>query len=636
MVAFYYLTVWIMGNIKKINKKGFIIAFIFWVFIACSPKGVNNVEVEHQSNLLENITFSMDYVSVVGDVQPFNTEIVIDSLGNNKFILNVNLYTDFPSSLPKFELHIKYPRKLIFSLWSSRTWSNMSYLNLPNYSRLQSDYNIVAALTRDSRNRIAFASFDDFKSKYTQIDVKELGDSLLFSFNFFNNAVPDAEVLEYKAKILIDLSNDQFSNAIRETAQWRLDQEKHESVTKVDVSLMPVYSVWYPMDRNIPLENITYYFDSIASMGFRSILFDDGWQNVVRFEVDTSGMWDPSKINIVKEFMDRARETNMKVALWYSHPFVGANNYVFKKFDGKYLQYRTSSQPVLDIRYPEVREYLAQMYSKIAMEWGVDGIWFNFLNGFYPDEQIIVTDDKGRDYVSVRKALDSLRTLMAYEMMYQQPDISINQTYPAVGPLHSSNTKTISGFLGTTVLNDVREKMVNNRLMYGEYSPFMEVMGVHPKDKAEDVAKKFQSILYANPYLSYFSYTLPEDVRQTIKFWIQYWKSNVNYLIESDFNAYNPVQRYTTICAGNEKKQILTIYNRVEPFDFGYFNFEMADVINSSELTIISLKGKPTGKVDYISYNHKGDYHNRGTLKFKLDIASIEIPVGGYARLIVK
>ena len=625
-----------MGSIIKIMKRGLLITFVFWALYACSPKAVKEVEIVDQSNLLENIEFSMDYISVIGDVQPFNTEIVIDTLDKNKYLINLSLYTDFPSALPKFELHVKYPRNLIHSLWSSRTWSNMSYINLPNYSRLQSDYNIVAAITQDSRNRIAFATFDDFKSQYTQIDVKEMGDSLMFSFNFFNDAVPDAELLEYKARILVDLSDKQFSDAIRETSQWRLDQENHEGITKIDASLMPVYSVWYPMDRNIPLENVTYYFDSISSMGFRSILFDDGWQNVVRFEVDSSGIWDPSKITIVKEFMDRARETNMKVALWYSHPFIGANNYVFKKFDGKYLQYRTSSQPILDIRYPEVREYLAHMYSNIATEWNVDGIWFNFLNGYYPNEQIIETKDVGRDFVSVRKALDSLRTLMSYEMVYQQPDILINQSYPAVGPLHSSNTKTINGFLGTTVLNEVREKMVNNRLMYGEYSPFMEVMGIHPKDPAVDVAKKFQAILFSTPYVSYFSYTLPEEVRQTLKFWIEYWKSNAHYLLETDFRAYNPVQRYTRIIAGDEVKQILVVYNRVEPYDFGYFNFEMADVINSSDYSFVSIKGTPTGKVDYIIYNHKGVYQDRGTLKFKADIASIEIPEGGYARLIVK
>ncbi|MFA9389830.1 MAG: hypothetical protein ACERKD_08475 [Prolixibacteraceae bacterium] len=609
---------------------------IFFGIYSCSPKGIQDVNSGNDTSLNEKLEFSVNQWQIVGDVQPFNTEIKIDTLQEDVYLINVNLYTDFPSYLPKFEFHIKYPQKLIHSLWSSRTWTSSSYINIPNYSRLQSDYNIVSGLTSNSMNRITIAAYDNFKSRYSQIDIKQIPDSLIFSINFFNDAAPDAEVLEYKAQILVDLSDEQFSKSIRNTSQWRLDKDNNTSITKVDLSLQPIYSLWYPMDRNIPLENVTHYFDSIAAMGFKSVLFDDGWQNVVRFEVDKNGDWEPSNITIVKEFMEKVKEANMKVALWYSFPVVGANNYVFQRFDGHYLQYRTSSQPILDIRYPEVREYLTSMYKSIVTEWGVDGIWFNFLNGYYPDEHIIVTEDRGRDFVSVRKSLDSLRSLMEYELIGENPEMSINQSYTPVGPLHTSNTKTINGFLGTSALGQVREKLVNNRLLYGEYSPFMEIMGIHPKDPAVDVAKKFQTILFGIPYVSYFSYTLPDDIRETIAYWIKYWKLNSTYLVESEFEAYNPVLRYPVLWGGDQTKQIVIFYERVEPFDLKYFSFEEADIINSSGYDYVSLKGTPTGKIDYIIYSYKGVYLNRGTLKFKQNIATIEIPQGGFARLLVK
>lgn len=625
-----------MNKFTGIFKGGYIAVLLLAVLYACSPKATTEIEKTGNGPLIENIDFDLSMISIKGDIQPFDSEITIDTVDVNKYLINLNLYTDFPSPLPKFQLNIKYPQNMIHALWSARTWSNLSFINIPNYSRLQSDYSLVSALTSESKNRISMGTYDQFQSRFTQIDVQHIPDSLVFSFNFFNDAVPDAELLEYKTQILVDLSDKNYSNSVREISQWRLDKDEKKKVSKIDLSLQPVYSVWYPMDRNIPLENITYYFDSISSMGFRSILFDDAWQNVVRFQVDQDGMWDPSDITTVQEFMDKARESKMKVALWYAQPFIGAHRYVFEKFDGKYLQYRTSSQPTLDIRYPEVREYLTQMYTRIITEWSIDGIWFNYLNGYYPDEQIIITDDKGRDFVSVRKALDSLRTQMEYEMLYANPELSINQSYPAVGPLHTSNTRTINGFLGVTALQDVREKMVNNRLLYGEYSPFMEVMGIHPKDAPIDLARKFQSIIFATPYISYFSYTLPEELQKTLRFWIRYWKTNTEFLMESDFKAFNPVQRYPVIVGGNEKKNILVFYERVAPHDFGYFDFEQADVINSSSYPMVSIKGTPTGKVDYIVYDHKGDYITRGTLSFKREIAQLEIPTGGYARLIVK
>jgi alpha-galactosidase len=603
---------------------------------ACSPKVLVNEEIKTVK--AETVLLSLDtnQFYLDGDIQPFNSEIKIDTLAENLFLLNLTLYTDFPSALPSFAFTIKYPKSAINSLWSSRTWSSNSYINIPNYSRLQSDLSVVSGISANDQNILTLASFDNFKSRYTGIDVLGVNDSLAFTFNFFKSTSPDAELLEFKVQILVDLRQEQFSKAIRESVQWRLDQENNAAITKIDNSLLPVYSLWYPMDRNIPLENITHYFDSIATMGFKSVLFDDGWQNVVRFDVKPNGDWDPSETSVVKEFMNKAREKNMKVALWYTHPFIGAHKYIYEKFEGRYLQYITSSQPILDIRYPDVRNYLSDVYKDVVTEWGVDGIWFNFLNGYYPDEHIVVTDDLGRDFVSVRKSLDSLRMKMQSDILEVNPDISINQSYPAVGPLHTSNTKTINGFLGTTVLNEVREKLINNRLMYGEYSPFMEVMGIHPKDPPVDLAKKFQSVLFGAPYISYFSYTLPDQLKETLSFWIQYWKTNSQYLLENEFEAYDPVHRYTVIKAGNETKQIVAFYARTEPFDLGYFNFEMADLINSSNYEFLSVKGKPTGKVDYIIHDHTGKYVNRGTLKFKREVAVIEVPIGGFARLIVK
>jgi alpha-galactosidase len=623
---------------KAIEKMKWIIYIVILLLVvfACSTKSLVQNEIPGIDQVSEKVNFRLEQLSIAGDVQPFKTEIRVDTLNEDLYLINLTLYTDFPSALPSFKFNIKYPKDKIDELWSSRSWSSNSFINIPNYSRLQSDYSILSGLTQSSKNRITLSTYDNFKSRYTGIDLKKENDSLVFSFNFFNTSVPDAELLEYKVKVLLDLRDENYSKTVRESVQWRLDQEKQSSITKIDPSLLPVYSLWYPMDRNIPLENITHYFDSISSMGFRSVLFDDGWQNVVRFDVDSSGSWDPSETTVVKEFMDKAREKKMKIDLWYSKPFLGAHNYVYKKFQGKYVQYVTSSQPILDIRYPDVRQYLSSVYNDVVTDWGIDGIWFNFLNGYYPDENIIMTDDKGRDFVSVRKSLDSLRILMQNNMQTSNPELSINQSYPAVGPLHTSNTKTINGFLGTTVLNDVREKLVNNRLMFGEYSPFMEIMGIHPRDPALDVALKFQSILFGAPYISYFSYTLPESIRGTLSFWIKYWKTNSQYLLGDNFETYDPVHHYTILKSGDETKQIVGFYARTEPFDLGYFNFETADLINSSNYPYLSITGKPTGKVDYIIYDYTGKYSNRGTLKFKRDVAVLEVPVGGFARLIVK
>lgn len=611
--------------------------FIILVFFLYSC-GTSRVAEEFGAlpeDQVSDFSLTVDKFKVVGDVQPFNTEIRLDTLEKNLYVLHLNLYTDFPSGLPKFKFQIKYPLSDLGILWSSRTWSSSSFISIPNYSRLQSDENIISGSTLNSNNRITLASTDPYKGRYTGIDISLEKDSLIFMFNYFDHTQPDVELLEYNTAILVDLRDQQFSKSIRQTSQWLIDKSGPSQVTKVETDLQPVYSLWYPLHKNIPLENITHYFDSISNMGFRSVLFDDGWQNVVRFDIDTMGYWDPSKTSIVTDFMDKVREKDMKISLWYSQPFVGAHRYIYDRFEGKYLQYITSSQPVLDIRYPEVREYLTNIYKDVVSGWKVDGIWFDFLNGYYPDEHIIATPDNGRDFVSVRKALDSLRQQLEQVLLIDNPKLSISQSFSTVGPLLASNTKSISGFLGTSALGQVREKMVNNRLMYGIYSPFIEVMGIHPKDPPADVARKFHSIIFAVPYVSYFSYTLPEEVRLTLNFWLEYWRSNLDYLTTGEFEAFYPVRRYPVVKSGNEKKQIIVFYEQSAPLNLGTFPFEMADVINSSESPVVSLKGYPEKKIDCMIYNHQGEYLSKGPLRFKNDVADIEIPQGGFARLII-
>jgi hypothetical protein len=158
--------------------------------------------------------------------------------------------------------------------------------------------------------------------------------------------------------------------------------------------------------------------------------------------------------------------------------------------------------------------------------------------------------------------------------------------------------------------------------MYGEYSPFMEVMGIHPKDPAVDVALKFHSILFGSTYISYFSYTLPEKLKETLSFWIQYWKTNSTYLLEGDFEAYDPVHRYTILKAGNEKKQIIALYARVESFDLQSFKLEMAVLINYTDYPYLAVRVTPKGKVDYIIHDYSGKYLSRGALKFKRGVGS--------------
>lgn len=588
---------------------------------------------EQKSNSVHQ--FSLTDIEVEGDIAPFKYQIELDSLQSNVYIVQVKFTTDYPSKLPVFKLNINYPKDLVDVLWSSRSWSSNSFITVPNYSRLQSDYNIVTALSRDNENRLTIATFDDFQGKYTAININYKYRYMQFSLGHFEKSLPESDLLNYTTTVILDYRNQPYSKSVRAVADWRIRKDRKYNVPTTDFKQMPVYSLWYPLHQNIPLESVTHYFDSIVAMGFRSVLIDDGWQNVVEFNVSPTGLWKPKDTEIVSGLIKKGHQDSLNVGLWMSKPFLGNQGIIASKFDGNFLQYRNASVPLLDVRYPDVRNYLLRVYSNILKEWDIDAIYFNFLNGYYPDEEVIVTQDNGRDFISVQSALDTLKSTIFNEVNLFKPNIDIKQTYPIVGPLNSSNSKTINGFLGTNILTSIREKVVNNRLLYGNKTPFMEVMGVHPEEPSRNIALKFQSMLYGLPYVSYYSYTIPDEIRKTLHFWVKYWKSNESYLFHSEFEAENPANHYPLLIAGNETKHIYCLYDHNFDVDLKNIDFENADIINSTKEQSINFKANVNGSFEYIIQDHTGEIIDSGYLRLRKNKKTVKVPEGGLMQLFV-
>jgi hypothetical protein len=123
--------------------------------------------------------------------------------------------------------------------------------------------------------------------------------------NFFKTSSPMLKLLEFKVQVLVDMRPRTITKINSELDAMGLDQENNSAITKIDQTMLPVFHCWY-RGKEYSLENITHYFESISSLGFRSVLFVGRWQNVVRFDV-SCGVGILRKFNC-KEFMNKAHE----------------------------------------------------------------------------------------------------------------------------------------------------------------------------------------------------------------------------------------------------------------------------------------------------------------------------------------
>jgi alpha-galactosidase len=583
----------------------------------------------------DTYVFNRSKIRIEGALSPFEATVDIKEQGLQKYIVSIYLHSTFAAVPPAFNLTVKFPKDKINQIWNSKTWSNKSSFSIPSYDRAAAGFSIISGLTINDQNQITITGKDAYKAKFVSSNVREENDSVIFSLGFFEDNPPLSSLQDYQAEVLVDFRNIHFSKAIYDASSWFLADEFKTSTVRVDTTNVPVFSTWYPMHRNIPLENITRELDSLRTFNFKSVLVDDGWQALVNMKVDTSYTYAETSYKTMNLFRKKCQEMKLPLYLWYSLPFMGGNPVVMKKFEGKYIRYRAPRQMyVLDPRYAEVRKYLVSTYANFLEEWKFDGYWFDFLKGFYPSEGQVIDEDMGRDFVSIDLAVDTLYADMDTRLKSINPNIFLGQKFAVVGPNLISYQNFLTGFVGVdNTTQIVREKMVNNRLLYGKYTPFMEVVAISPDDKPSDIARKLQAVLFGNPYLSFYTTTLPQESKQTIRFWLDYWKKNYKTIVEGEFEPMQVAQFYPVIKVDDERKMIYMLY---EDYTINLpVNLNKPIEIINSKVTgnVQFMLAKPGLQYHYEMFDCRGNSVEAGSLKSKKNTVDLIVPPAGYIRI---
>lgn len=209
----------------------------------------------------------------------------------------------------------------------------------------------------------------------------------------------------------------------------------------------------------------------------------------------------------------------------------------------------------------------------------------------------------------------------------------MGQKFPVVGPNLVSYQNFLTGFVGAENSQVVREKMVNNRLLYGKYTPFMEVVAVNPREKVQDIARKLQSVLFGNPYLSFYTSTLPHDSKQTIRFWLDYWKQNYKLIFDGEFEPMQVSRYYPVIKVSDDEKVIYMLFEDYTvnlPLDFN----NTLDVINSKLTEGIHFQcSNSSARYNYEIFNCMGISTEKGIVGSKKNKIDFTVPVAGFIRI---
>ncbi len=427
-------------------------------------------------------------------------------------------------------------------------------------SRAASSMPVMTVLDASGNNRITLA-VSDYKTPITiQAGVNEESCRLVFKIEFFTQLVNKIEA--YEAIIRIDQRRLPYYQCIGDVQKGWDTATGPRKVAVPETARLPVYSTWYSFHQALDVDAIIDECRLAKELGIDSIIVDDGWQTVNNERgYAYCGDWEhaPEKVGDMRRFVDRVHETGLKFILWFSVPFVGIHSKAVARFDGKFLRNDDSDIKKLDPRFPEVREFLVDLYKSRVVAYDLDGLKLDFIDAFglSPDSN---QPNPARDYDSLEDAIERLLEETTSALLSIKPDLCIEFRQGYVGPLMRKfgNMLRVTDCPVDALRN--RVGVIDLRLTSGNTPVHSDMLMWHAGESIEDAARQITATLFGVPQISVLLGKLPEAHLKMIRFYLRFWLANRDVLLDGELIPLAPEQNYPVVSARRDGKTIAVIY----------------------------------------------------------------------------
>lgn len=431
-------------------------------------------------------------------------------------------------------------------------------------ARLASGAPVQQLISLGGRNRLTVALSDAATPTAITTGIDEHTAEFVCTVKFFTEPINELE--RYHASVRIDTTDIPYEAAMRGVhAFWR--DAGYAPAPVPDAAEWPVYSTWYSFHQAVDVDAIVAQCRMAKAMGMDTIIVDDGWQIAWgKRGYITCGDWEPipEKVADMREFVDRVHAEGMKFVLWYSVPFVGKESKIFSHFEAE----RMFLGPVnhlgaacLDPRFPAVRAYLTDIYTRAAREWGLDGFKLDFIDSFKLGPQTPAFDERW-DTRSLEQGVDWLLRDVTEALLSINPDMMIEfrQSYYGPNICHYGNMIRVSDCPNSGLANHTRG--TNLRLALGGSAPHSDMLMWHNDDPVESVAMQLIDTLFYVPQISVKLDEIPESHRKALAHFLRFWRTNRDTLLHGSFSAENPEALYTVVKAERDGHLIAALHTK--------------------------------------------------------------------------
>ncbi|MFU8780852.1 MAG: glycoside hydrolase family 36 protein, partial [Kiritimatiellia bacterium] len=423
---------------------------------------------------------------------------------------------------------------------------------------------VICMLNYAGENRLTIAIADTINTtEITARHAEETG-CITCTIQLFVDPVPP--LTQYTTTIRFDTRAQKYWDALQAVSDWWAAMPQYTPAPVPEQARLPMYSSWYSFHLEISPEAIEKQCQLAKELGMDSVIVDDGWQTADNHRgYAYCGDWEPttSKFPDFRAHVDRVHALGMKYLLWYSVPFVGIHTKAFERFKDKFLDPDPSGARkwfVLDPRFPDVREYLINIYENALRAYDLDGFKLDFVDCFTTREQTKDAFGAGRDFDSVPEAADRLLTDVIARLRAIKADVMIEFRQAYIGP-------AMRKYGNIFRVGDEPNNAAGNRLgamllrtLSGNTAIHSDMVMWHYQDTVESAAMQVLHAVFTVPQISVRLDEVPASHVAMIRRYLAFWREHRDVLLDGTIKPLQPQHAYPVVIAETDQKVAAAAY----------------------------------------------------------------------------
>lgn len=484
-----------------------------------------------------------------------------EEMEKDLFICRVRMHTEQPCVFLPVVLQFTVPAIEAHYIWTPKI-DLIRALNPSWYENLYTSNAFTGApvnsiMRYDDINICTWAYSDTFETAVLRSWAIEETGMYECSIRLFENENDGILRQDYQEEIRIDRRPIRYDEALGQVQKWWCTRMRNKPHEIPEAAYHAMYSTWYSYHQNLKQQPLLEECAKAKKLGCNTIILDDGWQtDDNKRGYAYCGDWKPcrEKIPDMQKFVSLVHSLDMKVMLWYSVPYIGVKSNNFKRFKDKILCFVKPEWAVLDIRYPDVRDFIISTYESAVKDWDLDGFKLDFIDDFVVMEAEDMRPRSGMDCCDMLRAADRLFTDLGKRMRDLKKDILIEfrQTFNGPAARHYSNMLRAVDAPADSDENRVR--IANIRLLAGNTAVHSDMIMWNYDDTVESAAMQIANILFGVPQISVRLGEIREDHAEMLHFYMGLWNHYRDLFLHGAFQAELPRAHFIMLSAklGNQ------------------------------------------------------------------------------------